>query len=657
MKNLLITLFIFLFSQQLVLAQSNLKRANSLFEKRAYLKAAELYLAEKKKNQEIYEKLGDCYYFNTSMDKAATYYKLLLTSYEEDVDATYFYRYAQALKGIEKFDEADSWEDKYYQKKGKTNRRKEKTTAFFAEYNKGEKHPFQVHKLNINTGASEFGAAFYGNVLVFASSRGDGDIYDWNNKPYLDLYKAEIDESKDLINVRPFSSSITTKMHESNAIFTKDGNTMYFTRNNFINGKKGKDSNKISHLKIYKAHLIEGVWADISELPFNSDDYSVEHPALSSDEKKLYFASDMPGSIGSFDLFVVDIFDNGSYGSPKNLGPHINTEFREQFPFVSDSNILYFASDGHFGLGGLDVYKSKIHEDGNVSNAINLGNKLNSNLDDFAFIIDDETATGYFSSNRKKGKGDDDIYKFTKKGIYQLYGIALDKHTFKPIPETKVLLADEKLDTLAFKIVGQDARYSFKIEGNKTYTLRGEKELYVPYEITFSTDSIGNPDQNILMLLELYSESKQEIIVKHGKKQIRHEPVYFDLNSSYLRKDAQLELITVVDVMNKYPDLIIICGSHTDSRATDDYNMWLSERRAKRTVDYIISRGISPDRITAKGYGETQIINECTEGVKCHEYQHQQNRRTEFVIVDAITKEEVEIEEELPTIQGKEGGN
>ena len=657
MKNLLITLFIFLFSQQFVMAQSNLKRANSLFEKRAYLKAAELYLAEKKKDQEVYEKLGDCYYFNTRMDKAATYYKLLLTNYEESVDATYFYRYSQALKGIEKFDEADFWQDKYYLKKGKPSKQNEKTLAYFHELNKGEKHPFQVHKLNINTGTSEFGGAFFGNVLVFASARGEGDIYDWNNRPYLDLYKAEINESKDLLNVRPFSSSITTKMHESNAIFTKDGNTMYFTRNNFIDGKKGKDSNKISHLKIYKAHLIEGVWADISELPFNSEDYSVEHPALSPDEKKLYFSSDMPGSIGSFDLFVVDVLENGGYGVPKNLGPKINTEFREQFPFVSDSNVLYFASNGHFGLGGLDVFKSKINDDGNVSEAVNLGKDLNSNLDDFAFIIDDETDTGYFSSNRKKGKGDDDIYKFTKKGIYQLYGIALDKNNFKPIPETKVLLADENLDTLAFKTVGDDAKYSFKIEGDKTYTLRGEKELYVPYEITFSTDSIGNIDQNILMLLELYSESTQEIIVKHGKKQIRHDPIYFDLNSSYLRRDAELELNIVVDVMNKYPDIIIICGSHTDSRATDDYNMWLSERRAKRTVDYIISRGISPDRITAKGFGETQIINECTEGVKCHEYQHQQNRRTEFVIVDAITKKEVEIDEELPIIQGKEGGN
>ncbi|MDT8417782.1 MAG: hypothetical protein RQ864_08245, partial [Lutibacter sp.] len=383
MKKILLIVLILPLSIQLSIAQ-NLKRANHLFEKRAYLNAAELFLNEEPKTQEVLEKLGDCYYFNTKMKEAELYYKMLLQKYEADVEPTYLFRYSQALKGVKNYTEADKWHQKYLEKKQMAPAEKQETLPFFSALNSEIRKPYIVNTVSINTKYSDFGASYFGDKVVFTSARNKGKLYIWNNQPYLDLFKGDIADNQHLKNVVPFSGNINTKMHESNAIFTKDGKTIYFTRNNYISGKKNRDANKVTHLKIYKAQLINEKWTNITELPFNSDNYSVEHPALSSDEKQLYFASDMPGTIGSFDLFVADINADGSYGSPKNLGPKINTEHREQFPFVSSANILYFASDGHFGMGGLDVYKSEISDEKFFA-PVNLSNVINSNLDDFAF--------------------------------------------------------------------------------------------------------------------------------------------------------------------------------------------------------------------------------------------------------------------------------
>ena len=349
MKKIVFLLFIITISTQLTVAQ-NLKRANQLFEKRAYLNAAELFLNEEPKTQEVLEKLADCYYFNTKMSQAEPWYKMLLQTHEANIHPTYLFRYSQALKGVKKFDEADKWFQKYLEKKQMTIAEKQETLPFFEALNFGNRKPYIVHKVSINSTFSDFGTAYFGDKVIFASTRTNGKLYDWNNQPYLDLYQTDVGENQDLKNVVPFSGSINTEMHESNAVFTKDGKTMYFTRNNFALGKKNRDKNKVTHLKIYKAQFVNNEWTNIAELPFNSSDYSMEHPALSPDEKQLYFASDMPGAIGSFDLFVVDVNADGTYGAPKNLGSKINTEQREQFPFVSSDNILYFASDGHFRI-------------------------------------------------------------------------------------------------------------------------------------------------------------------------------------------------------------------------------------------------------------------------------------------------------------------
>ena len=630
MKKILITLFIVTISTQILSAQ-NLKRANSLFERRAYMDAAELYEQEDPKSQEIYEKLGDCYFYNSDMKLAALNYKILATHYSETIKPSYIYKYTQALKGVGNFEEADKWQQKYLATTNQTAIENIETEAFFEALNNTIDRPYIVKKLNANSEHSNFGTAFYLDTIVFSSSRENGNVYGWNNQPYLDLFKATTTASGELENIMPFSKNINTKMHESNAVFTKDGKTMYFTRNNYLDGKKGKDDKKITHLKIYKAELINNEWTNISELPFNSDNYSTEHPALSPDEKQLYFSSDMPGSIGSFDLYVVNINTDGTFGVPKNLGPEINTELREQFPFVSSKNILYFASDGHFGMGGLDIFKSEINSKG-YSKPTNLSNIINSNLDDFAFIINEEKEIGYFSSNRDNSNGIDNIYSFTQLKRYYVKGFVKNKTTNTLLPNATVTLIDSDNKTISEIIVGNDAAYKLEIEPNSTYSIQGTKKYYNPSTVEFSIDAKGNINKDITLLLESYEDAEKKVVEENGKIQIKINPIYFDSNKWNIRSDAALELNSVVDIMKKYPSMKIEIEAHTDSWGKDDYNLMLSDKRANSVREYLISKGIPTENLTSVGYGESQPVFKCEVPGTCTRKQYGLNRRCEFVI-------------------------
>ncbi|MFO7674027.1 MAG: OmpA family protein [Lutibacter sp.] len=632
MKKILLIILILPLSIQLSVAQ-NLKRANHLFEKRAYLNAAELFLNEEPKTQEVLEKLADCYYFNTKMSDAEPWYRILLQKHEASVDATYLFRYSQALKGVSNFTEADLWHQKYQERKQIATPEKQETLTFFSTLNSEIRKPFVVNKVSINSKYSDFGTSYFGDKVVFSSTRNNGKLYLWNNQPYLDLYEAERDNNDDLKNVTPFSKTINSKLHESNAAFTKDGKTMYFTRNNFDSGKNNSDKNKVTHLKIYRAQLVNNKWTNIVELPFNSNNYSTEHPALSTDEKQLYFASDMPGTIGSFDLFVVDINADGTYGEPKNLGPKINTEHRDQFPFVSSDNILYFASDGHLGMGGLDIFKSEISDE-SFSKPINLSNVINSNMDDFAFVINDENEKGYFSSNRDGGMGDDDIYRFTKEKIYVIHGLVQDKNSLKPLPNTLVSLFDENKNLISEITVGEDAKYSFDIENNKSYKIRGTLKLYIPSEVPFSSDAKGDINKNIQLLIESYDDAEQNVITESGKTQIKINPIYFDFDKWNIRPDAAIELNNVVALMKKHLDMQLEIGAHTDARGSDEYNLKLSHRRAQSVLEYLMSQGILENKLKSVGYGETQPLNNCFEPKMCSEDEYSINRRCEFVLTN-----------------------
>ena len=718
----------------------------------------------------------------------------------------------------------------------------------FAQTTPGE---YNIENLKANSSRSDFGPAYWHkDKLIFASSRGNGLInakWEGNKQPFLDLYIANINEDGSLSNVKDLSGEVNSKYHESSVSFSPDFKTVYFTRDNelekdltkkdSLNANKPKHrvrgqaqrdkKNKVvkvkkeTNLALYKADVtLDGKWVNIRQLPFNSTKYSVGHPAVDREGKKLYFASDMPGAYGGTDIFVVDILGNDKYSKPRNLGRKINTLGNEMFPFIDSKNILYFASDNRKeGLGGLDIFAVRIFDNGALSQVLHLGFPINTEYDDFALTLDNDIDEGYFSSNRKNGKGDDDIYHFTAspplnieceqpltgivknnktnkiikgatiqlidlksnsevsttksngKGYYKInvpcdgeFKVVANKDSFesgekefitenspeksleinlnlnpivickqkmeaivrnsktgKPISNALVVITDDKNNEVFKEKSSSNGKIKTKLFCDKNYHIVANKRKYESGEQFFVTKDSDNTlkldvnlnpiiicKQEIIgivkndkstrflnnALVKILDDNGKEIIktktntdgkfstylkceknftayaskddyesvtkefittkqpkqtlelqlkrkidsteikVMKNKVVVNIDPIYFDLNSDKITKTAARELDKVVAIMKKYPKLKIEGGSHTDSRGGDAFNIKLSQRRADSTVAYIIRHGIDPDRITAKGYGETQPVNRCVNGVRCSESEYQQNRRTEFVILN-----------------------
>ncbi len=515
---------------------------------------------------------------------------------------------------------------------------------------------FLIKNIDENTENSEFGSSFFGeNNLVLATPKKGitivNEVWTENNQRFLELYIANIGEDSELSNIQPLKGDVNTRYHEADVAFTKDKKTVYFTRNNYYKKKLAKDSKKMTNLAMFKASVNEkGEWVNVIPMPFNNVQYSVGHPALSSDERTLYFVSDMPGSYGQTDIYKSEINETG-YGEPINLGSNINTTSKELFPQV-DEGVLYFSSNKSGGFGKLDVYAVELI--GVDIEPVLLNEPINSNADDFAFILNSNTRKGYVSSNRTGGKGDDDIYSFIEeepvsfKCKQLITGEIKDKNTMVIIEGANIVLKDSLNNEIKNIVVNEDGTFSLAVECETTYNLEGQKEGYTSQTKLFTTNEEANKTTKLLILLGtgdiifaseiipegLPDELPEEIVkVRPSTYVVNIEPIYFELNSSYLTEEAKRELDKVVDLMNRYPDMIIESGSHTDSRGIEGYNIWLSDRRAKSTVSYIISNGIDATRITGKGYGESQLINQCSDGVKCSEGDHAKNRRTEFVII------------------------
>ena len=422
------------------------------------------------------------------------------------------------------------------------------------------------------------------------------------------------------------SSKINTSFHESSIAITNDGKTMYFTRNN-LNKREKLDYDKegTSHLKIFKATLIDNEWSNIIELPFNDDIYSNGHPALSPDNKTLYFTSDRPDGYGLTDIYKVAILANGSFGKPVNMGGDINSEGREMFPFISKDYTFYFSSDGHENLGLLDIFKSNILKD-NSSKIINIGAPFNSGYDDFSFFINDDDKTGYFSSNRPNGKGKDDIYGFESYKCKQfIKGKTFDAKTNQILVATLVELIGEEGKVIETSITETDGTYIFEVECDKKYIIRGSKKDYKDDFKEITTTNIRKKEikQN-LYLTPLIIDN--EIVIN---------PIFFDFDKSNIRADAAFELENIVGVLRNHPKMEIKIEAHTDSRGVDVYNEILSDKRAKSTRDYLLSRGIEISRIhSAIGFGEKQLVNKCKNGIPCTEAEHQKNRRSKFIILN-----------------------
>ena len=628
-----------------------IEKADAYFNKMWYAEAADLYEQALSKGEKYYtrdnlQKAADAHYFNTDMEKAYQWYNVLYENYGKEMSEENMFKYAHSLKGTGKYGRAKRLMRLYHRKTDNAD------TAGFdaAEAMPNEivldnilnsEEDFELKNLSINTKYSDFSPMFLdSNQIVFSSAKDSSFFktrkYKWNDQPYLDLYVAEINkESQDLKNAIKFSKKINTKYHEASVAFSPDNTTMYFTRNNY--GKKLKrDKDGVNHLKIYKSNKVGLEWTEAVEVSFNSNDYSTGHPALSPDGKQLYFVSDMPGSIGKSDIFVVDVLDDGSFSDPRNLGPEINTEKREMFPFFNGTK-LYFSSDGHTGLGGLDVFEAHYDAEEGFGEIANLGKPINSNKDDFSYIVNEDNHKGFFASNRAGGKGDDDIYSFKRPTIEEIpannnaiAGVVTELVTGDFMPKALVQLLDENGIKLKEMRTEDDGSFVFEdLESDTKYTLKTVQGDFFDDERSVAT--VDNERVNVDIAMKRLEDM---IAVEEGIKKLKTEMIYFEFDKSNVRPDAAKELDKLVSVMNEYPGMAIKIESHTDSRGSRVYNEYLSDKRAKSTRDYIISQGIDASRIeSAIGYGESQLLNECDGTVACSEEMHLLNRRSEFIIV------------------------
>lgn len=627
-------------------AQEKNKETNTFFEKMEYAEAAKQYeldFLNGNNSKELLQKLGDAYYLNTNMADANKWYGKLMEKYINEVDLEYIFKYAQSFKGIGKLSDLNKWM-KLFAEKNKTSIENESgEKELVLQQDLEQDHDFRLKNVSINTLFSDFGPMYYGNKIIYASEINSSYNQPIKNnlkqQPFLNLYIGSINkEGNDIEMINNFSKVINSKYHEATLSFSPDLKKVYYTRNNY-NGKGKIDNGRVNRLKLYSATEIidkdgKTEWGNIKELPFNSKDYSVGHPAVSNDGAKLYFVSDMPGSIGETDIFVVDILGEDQYSKPKNLGSKINTAAREMFPFITE-NSLYFASDGHQGLGGLDIFESKLTAD-SFETPINLGAPLNSALDDFGFIINEQEENGFVCSNRNFGKGGDDIYFFertlSKHCEQKIKGYISNNVTGERISDAKIVLYSNSGEILSETQTKINGEYAFEnaLNCDLVYKISVQKLGYKSAE-KLALTSNRKGETVVPIGLDFINEL---IVEENGLLKIKIGIIYFDIDKFNIREDAAREFNKVVLLMNQYPKMIINIESHTDSRGPDNYNLTLSNERARATKNYIIEHGINSERIlNAVGYGETQLMNECKNGVTCADALHQLNRRSEFIIL------------------------
>jgi len=643
-KYILLT-FVLAFSSAVFAQNGKIQSVKDDYRDFAYVKTSEVLLEVANKGYKsagLFQKLANSFYFQNKMKEAAKWYGELMNM-NEVIDPEYYFRYALALKGIKDYEASDKWMEKFNELKPNDLRGKAflSKVDYKSDIEELSRDDIELLNLEINTELSDFGTTEYETGIVFASARGGGRKYRWNEEPYLDLYYVEKTEDDTFGEVKSIEGEVNTKFHESSAVFSPNGKYMFFTRNNYHRLKYKEDDTGINRLQLYRATLNEdGHWDNIHKVHFNSVDYSVAHPTLNVTGTKLYFASDMPGTFGQSDIFVVDVNDDGTLGEPENLGSSINTEGQESFPFMNTNGDLYFSSTGFPGLGGLDVFKSegideKIKTGSNRNFPIeNVGKPVNSEWDDFGYYENLVTKRVYFSSNREGGKGSDDIYTFEVPEIKLLVeGVVQDMNTEELIPNSTVILYNEDGVEIARQTVGEDAYFKFEVDPKKEYLIRVEKEKYTSDEKRFIT-----PNKNQELKMELLIEKdEQQIEPCDDLAKVLDIPIiYFDFDKSNIRYDAEIEIQKVLAVLTKYPTMHIDIRSHTDCRGPAAYNEKLSDRRAQSTRQYLIKKGIAAERLTAKGYGEARLVNDCgcepSNNSHCSEEEHQLNRRSEFII-------------------------
>ena len=618
MKKLYITISFILVSCLVMAQNKDTKSADKLFNRYEFVSASEAYLKlvnKNKGNSYVYKQLADSYYNIFNTEQAAKWYAKAI---EEQQDAETYYRYAQMLKANGSYDMADIQMTQFATLAPNDRR----AIAFLKNPNYLEKlnnqrKSFDIKDVNINSEKSDFGAVLADNILYFASARNEsGKKFAWNKEPYLDIYTANYKEDG-TFDAPSVVENLNSKYNDGPATISKDGNTIYFASESFRKNLYLKDKAKkvrYGQINLFKATKVKGEWTNIEALPFNGSDYSTSNPSLSKDGKTLYFSSNMPGSLGRTDIWKASIEKDGQFGKPENLGPTINTEGRESFPFIADDNKLYFASDALAGYGGYDIFVMDLNKNQGPKN---VGKPINSQKDDFSFSYNNSKKIGFFASNKN---GQDDLFMINKICEKTVLFKVTNGKTGEDLSETiiNILENENKIDQLTSNAEGIANTY-WSCE--KEYAIEINKPGFEIYTETFKNE-IDQEEVNIAIALTPIEAviTETEIILQE---------IYFEFDKSNITQQGAEELDKLVKIMTDYPTMEINIRSHTDNNGTEEYNDNLSESRAKSTAEYVISKGIDRARITAEGYGESEPKVICE---KCTPEQDAENRRSEFLI-------------------------
>jgi outer membrane protein OmpA-like peptidoglycan-associated protein len=621
MKKIYITLLSFVIASGILSAQNKeTKTADKLYKKFEYVEAAKEYqklVDQGQADAYVYKQMAESYYNIFNTQEAAKAYGQAIAGEKQDAET--HYRYAQMLKASGQIQEANKQMQDFASMAPNDDRAKAfKSNPNYLPKLKEQAKMYDIKVSDISSDKSDFGAFLTNdNEVYFASARNESrKTYGWNEEPFLDLYKA-IYNANGTLSEATLVEGINTKWHDGPATISADGNTMYYASESYNDNLYEKDKvNKLkySQVNLYKASKVDGKWSNIKALPFNSKEYSTSNPSLSKDGKTLYFSSNMPGSKGGIDIWKVAV-NGDEYGTPQNAGDKVNTESNESFPFISDENILFFSSDGKQGFGGLDVFQVDLNKN---SEAKNVGSPVNSEKDDFAFTYNVNKKVGFFSSNRA---GVDNIYKADPVcGVLVVSNVKSSKNG-NVLAGAKVVLLDKANKVVSTKMTDASGNANFDVSCDEPYSLQISKEGFDPGMFSVEKTRGGQVMANITL------DPIKPIITE---TQVILQPIYFEFNKSNITEQGAEELDKLVEVMNEHKEMVIFAKSHTDNRGSDRYNLNLSERRAKSTVQYIISKGIAKARITGQGFGESEPKVVCED---CSEEQHAQNRRSEFLIV------------------------
>ncbi|PVW12835.1 OmpA family protein [Marixanthomonas spongiae] len=627
-------------------SQASLNKAERLFKKNAFKSAATTYNeyienADKVSEETLLQAAEANYNVNNNRKAAMLYERAY--NMNANLDEENLYRYVRSLRSVREYKKADRVFLQFLENNDKPKVKEQfikERDSFYALLNSSKESRYTISNSTINSEYSDFGPVLYRDSLIFSSSRPGAakELYLWNEQPFLSLFVSEKAENGMLEKPTLFSKQIKSDFHDATIAFAPNSHVVYFTSSHTEKHKLILDNNRSNQFVLYKATMEDGKIKNKEELFFNSKEYSAGHPSVSPDGTFLFFASDMPGGYGQADIYYSEIYKDGMLSEPKNAGPTINTAGNDFFPFLASDGSFYFSSNGHVGFGGLDIFEASFNNaTKSFSDVKNIGKVANTSYDDFSIVFDDDVTSGYFASNRPDGKGDDDIYHFTRKPLtcnQVVSGNIKDQKDNNNLADVTVTVRDSTNAIIHTLITDANGNFKVTIPCNNTITLTATKPDY--FEQTKDAQT-GNKDQGITDPVNFILEKATDMIVKdeEGFEKIKMDPIYFEYDKANITPQAAKALDGAVKLMNFYPNMVIKIEAHTDSRGSDSYNLSLSDKRAKATQEYLYSKGIATNRIlSAKGFGESRLLNKCSNGVKCSDEEHEKNRRSNFIILE-----------------------